>query len=42
LFYLVMKRTVMTEKRFKIWCMVLLLIPLLSSLDLAFDLNSAF
>lgn len=40
LFYLTMKNTSMTEKRFKIWCLVLFLIPVLSSFDLAFDLKS--
>lgn len=42
LFYLTMKHTPMTESRLKLWCAVLLFIPILSTFDLAFDLNSAF
>ena len=42
LFYLTMKRTQMTSGRFKLWTAVLVLIPILSSFDLAFDLKSAF
>jgi len=42
LFYLTIKRTSMTETRIKLWSIVLLLIPILSAFDLAFDLNSAF
>jgi len=41
LFYLTMKRTKMTAGRFKLWCLVLILIPILSSFDLAFDVRSA-
>jgi len=41
LFYLTMKRTTMTSGRFKLWMVVLILIPILSSFDLAFDVKSA-
>jgi hypothetical protein len=41
LFYLTIRRTVMTDGRFKLWCAVLVLIPVLSSFDLIFDLKSA-
>ena len=40
LFYFTMKQTTMTEGRFKLWTLVLVLIPILSSFDLAFDLKS--
>lgn len=42
LFYFTMKQTTMTERRFKLWLVVLALIPVLSSFDLAFDLKSVF
>jgi hypothetical protein len=41
LFYLTMKHSLMTGKRFKLWVVVLSLIPALSFFDLAFDLKSA-
>jgi len=40
LFYFTMRHTTMTAGRFKLWYTVLVLIPLLSSFDLAFDLRS--
>ena len=40
LFYLTMKRTQMTNGRYRLWIAVLVLIPILSSFDLAFDLKS--
>jgi hypothetical protein len=42
LFYFTMKHTRITGGSFKLWCLVLILIPVLSSFDLAFDLKSAF
>ncbi len=42
LFYFTMKHTAMTSSRFNLWCAVLVLIPILSSFDLVFDLKSAF
>jgi len=41
LFYFTMKYTLMTNGRYKLWCIVLILIPILSSFDLAFDVRSA-
>ncbi len=41
LFYFTMKHTVMTKGRYRLWCLVLILIPILSSFDLAFDARSA-
>ena len=40
LFYLTMKYTNMTNGRFTLWRVVLVLIPVLSAVDLGFDFGS--